>query len=217
MAAVEHDTWLLHQPDLVDVTIGSVALTLESQRLAANARAAAQDVQASSMRLARASDDARAVVETAIEYGPVRTLDAVVAHFDEDPVPLQERVPMLEVRDLTGANLHDIALTVHKGEVLGVGGLAGQGQRDLLQTLFGIQAAHGGTILLHDRFEPESFLASAARHRAAFSFMVPTMVNMLIAHPRLHQHDLSALRQISYGGAPMAPARTCVSGLSRWR
>ncbi|WP_338881178.1 AMP-binding protein [Achromobacter veterisilvae] len=65
----------------------------------------------------------------------------------------------------------------------------------------------GGTILLHDRFEPESFLASAARHRAAFSFMVPTMVNMLIAHPRLRQHDLSALRQISYGGAPMAPAR----------
>lgn len=65
----------------------------------------------------------------------------------------------------------------------------------------------GGTILLHDRFEPEAFLASAARHRAAFSFMVPTMVNMLIAHPNLHRHDLSALRQISYGGAPMAPAR----------
>ncbi|OZI53576.1 AMP-binding protein [Bordetella genomosp. 5] len=65
----------------------------------------------------------------------------------------------------------------------------------------------GGTILLHDRFDPETFLASAARHRAAFSFMVPTMVNMLIAEPSLHRHDLSALRQISYGGAPMAPAR----------
>ncbi len=65
----------------------------------------------------------------------------------------------------------------------------------------------GGTILLHDRYDPETFLASAARHRAAFSFMVPTMVNMLIAHPDLHRHDLSALRQISYGGAPMAPAR----------
>jgi ribose transport system ATP-binding protein len=68
-----------------------------------------------------------------------------------DPVPLQERVPMLEVRDLSGANLHDIALTVHKGEVLGIGGLAGQGQRDLLQTLFGIYAAHSGTILLQGK------------------------------------------------------------------
>jgi len=65
----------------------------------------------------------------------------------------------------------------------------------------------GGTILLHDRFDPEAFLASAAKHRAAFSFMVPTMINMLIAEPSLHRHDLSALRQISYGGAPMAPAR----------
>ncbi|MBV7486427.1 AMP-binding protein [Bordetella sp. BOR01] len=65
----------------------------------------------------------------------------------------------------------------------------------------------GGTILLHDRFDPEAFLASAQHHRAAFSFMVPTMVNMLIAEPSLHRYDLSALRQISYGGAPMAPAR----------
>jgi ribose transport system ATP-binding protein len=68
-----------------------------------------------------------------------------------DPVPLQERVPMLEVRDLSGTNLHDITLTVHKGEVLGIGGLAGQGQRDLLQTLFGMYAAHGGTISLQGK------------------------------------------------------------------
>ncbi|OWT72876.1 MULTISPECIES: AMP-binding protein [unclassified Achromobacter] len=65
----------------------------------------------------------------------------------------------------------------------------------------------GGTILLQDRYDPDVFLAAAARHRAAFSFMVPTMLNMLIAHPDLRRHDLSALRQISYGGAPMAPAR----------
>ena len=65
----------------------------------------------------------------------------------------------------------------------------------------------GGTILLHDRFDPEAFLASAERHRAAFSFMVPTMINMLIAEPSLRRRDLGALRQISYGGAPMAPAR----------
>src|SRR3546814_4348173 len=30
---------------------------------------------------------------------------------------------------------------------------------------------------------------------------------MLIAGPSLPRYDLSALRQISYGGAPMAPAR----------
>lgn len=65
----------------------------------------------------------------------------------------------------------------------------------------------GGTILLLERFDPQAFLACASRHRAAFSFMVPTMINMLITQPDLHRYDLSALRQISYGGAPMAPAR----------
>ncbi len=65
----------------------------------------------------------------------------------------------------------------------------------------------GGTILLHEKYDPEHFLEDAQKHRATFTFMVPTMVNMLIAQPRLHDYDLSALRQIAYGGAPMAPAR----------
>ncbi len=65
----------------------------------------------------------------------------------------------------------------------------------------------GGTILLHEKFDPERFLESAQRYRAAFTFMVPTMINMLIAHPALHRYDLGALRQLSYGAAPMAPAR----------
>ncbi|TEA77153.1 acyl-CoA synthetase [Allopusillimonas ginsengisoli] len=65
----------------------------------------------------------------------------------------------------------------------------------------------GGTILLHERFDPEQFLSSVERHRAAFTFMVPTMINMLIAHPSLHRYDLRSLRQVSYGAAPMAPAR----------
>lgn len=65
----------------------------------------------------------------------------------------------------------------------------------------------GGTILLHDRFEPDQFLHSIEKHRATFTFMVPTMVNMLTVHPDLHRYDLSSLRQVSYGGAPMAPAR----------
>ncbi|MBB5214644.1 AMP-binding protein [Parapusillimonas granuli] len=65
----------------------------------------------------------------------------------------------------------------------------------------------GGTILLHERFEPDAFLASIQEHRAAFTFMVPTMVNMVVALPSLRKYDLGSLRQLSYGGAPMAPAR----------
>lgn len=65
----------------------------------------------------------------------------------------------------------------------------------------------GGTVLLHERFEPEAFLASVEKYRVTMCFAVPTMINMLVAHPRVRDFDLSSLKQISYGSAPMAPAR----------
>ena len=89
------------------------------------------------------------------------------------------------------------------GEVLALAGPITHASGMFLQPFM----FQGGTILLHDRFDPDTFLDSVQRHRAQFSFMVPTMVNMLTHHPRLHDFDLSSLRQISYGGAPMAPAR----------
>lgn len=66
--------------------------------------------------------------------------------------------------------------------------------------------SQGGTILLHDRFEPDAYLASLERHRATACFLVPTMINMLVKHPRIGAYDLSALQMMSYGGAPIAPA-----------
>ncbi len=65
-----------------------------------------------------------------------------------DRVPLAERSPVLEVRDLAAPGVNGVSLTAHRGEVLGIGGLAGQGQRELLLTLFGVAGRRGGTITL---------------------------------------------------------------------
>lgn len=65
----------------------------------------------------------------------------------------------------------------------------------------------GGAILLHERFEPEAFLASIQRYRVSACFLVPTMINMLVAHPRAKDYDLGSLKQVTYGSAPMAPSR----------
>ena len=47
--------------------------------------------------------------------------------------------PALEIRHLTWADrLKDISLTVRPGEIVGLGGLDGQGQRELLLALFGV-------------------------------------------------------------------------------
>jgi ribose transport system ATP-binding protein len=54
------------------------------------------------------------------------------------PVPAN-RVPVLEVAGLSWSDrLRDISLRVQAGEVVGLGGLDGQGQRELLLALFGV-------------------------------------------------------------------------------
>ena len=60
--------------------------------------------------------------------------------------------PRLEVKDLSWEDgLHDVSLTVGKGEIVGIGGLDGQGQRELLLALFGVLKGPSGTIAIDGR------------------------------------------------------------------
>ncbi|MGO4329971.1 MULTISPECIES: AMP-binding protein [unclassified Cupriavidus] len=65
----------------------------------------------------------------------------------------------------------------------------------------------GATLVLFDKFEPAHFLAEVARLRITHVFMVPAMINMLLAEPTLASADLGSLKTLAYGAAPMAPAR----------
>ncbi len=68
------------------------------------------------------------------------------------PVPDRGAVaPALETRALSGPRLAPADLAVAPGEVLGVGGLAGHGHRELFFTLFGALRAAGGEIRLGGR------------------------------------------------------------------
>ena len=62
------------------------------------------------------------------------------------PRPAAEH-PLLEVRGLSwGDRLRDLSLTVHAGEILGLSGLEGQGQGDLLFALFGVYVGITGQV-----------------------------------------------------------------------
>jgi ribose transport system ATP-binding protein len=66
--------------------------------------------------------------------------------------PAPERAEVaLAVRDLRGARVHGISFELRRGEILGIGGLAGQGQHDLFMTLFGARRTLGGEILVGGR------------------------------------------------------------------
>ena len=60
--------------------------------------------------------------------------------------------PLLEVRHLNWSDrLRDISFALHGGEVIGLGGLDGQGQRELLLALFGVLHGTTGAVLVDGR------------------------------------------------------------------
>lgn len=77
------------------------------------------------------------------------------------PAAASDRPPVLECRNLGwSGRLRDISLSVRAGEVIGLGGLDGQGQRELLLALFGVLRGVSGDILVDGR--PASIASPAA-------------------------------------------------------
>jgi ribose transport system ATP-binding protein len=63
-----------------------------------------------------------------------------------------DAAPRLEVRHLSWADrLNDVSLRIGAGEVIGLGGLDGQGQRELLLALFGVLRGATGAVLIDGR------------------------------------------------------------------
>lgn len=72
----------------------------------------------------------------------------------------------------------------------------------------------GGEVHLLKGFDPEKFLATIERERINLTLMVPTMIYVLLDHPKLEKTDLSSLELLLYGASPMSPSRL-VEGLER--
>lgn len=56
---------------------------------------------------------------------------------------------VLRVEHLTGNTISDVSFTLHKGEILGFGGLVGAGRTETIEMLFGAARVESGDIYLH--------------------------------------------------------------------
>lgn len=84
--------------------------------------------------------------------------------------PVGEQVPRLRVRGLkTGTRLADVSFDLHRGEVLGVVALEGQGQDELFEVLAGNHPAAAGSIELDGR--PAAFRHPADAIAAGLTFV----------------------------------------------
>lgn len=74
---------------------------------------------------------------------------------------LSEAEAVLSVEQLSGANFGPVAFKLHKGEILGLAGAEGNGQREILRALAGVEPSTGSVTLdgeIVDRTSPRTAL-----------------------------------------------------------
>ena len=94
------------------------------------------------------------------------------------PAPIASAVPSgrgalaLRVRGIhVGRAVRGISLDVHRGEIVGLGGLVGAGRTELLRAVFGADPLSGGTILLGPDQEPFTPSSTRVAVRLGFAFV----------------------------------------------
>lgn len=89
-----------------------------------------------------------------------RILQTVVGDraFQQYPrLPVKVGCEMLVMDHVTTQRLHDIAFSLHKGEILGVAGITGAGRTSLLRTFAGLEEITGGMVRI-GRHYPQDHL-----------------------------------------------------------
>ena len=66
---------------------------------------------------------------------------------------------------------------------------------------------HGGTIVLHDGFDPDRLIIDVEAGTANALYLVPTMIYRLLDHPKSSRLAKAGLRMLMYGAAPISPPR----------
>ena len=132
--------------------------------------------------------------------------------FPPKPAPgAADRTPALEVRNLSWTDrLRDISLSVRPGEVVGLGGLDGQGQRELLLALFGVLRGCGGSLLI-DGVPVSIDSPTAARAEGVGMALIPEdrkTEGLMLPMSVRDNLSFAVLDRISHGGIVDRAAET---------
>ena len=75
--------------------------------------------------------------------------------------------PILEMEHYSGHGFEDVSLSIRRGEVVGFTGLKGAGVSELMQTIFGVLPATGGTLRVEGKAMEKNNIHRAMRNKVA--------------------------------------------------
>ena len=124
--------------------------------------------------------------------------------FPPKPVKLPDaKMPVLQTKNLSWTDrLKDISLSVQAGEIIGLGGLDGQGQRDLLLALFGVLRGCSGDVLIDGAFVKINSPTTAKSEKIGMALIPEDRKTEGLMLPMTVRDNLSfsSLHRISNGG-----------------
>ncbi|MBR6027794.1 MAG: ABC transporter ATP-binding protein [Clostridia bacterium] len=135
----------------------------------------------------------------------------------ERPQPVNP-IPRIEVSHLTVRNeagvirLDDVSFTARSGEILGIAGIAGSGQKELLEAIAGLQPVESGSIrYLEDDGTPEELIGKdpleIQKMGVALSFVPEDRLGMgLVGSMDLNENMM--LRTYRTGASPVTDRKT---------
>ena len=111
----------------------------------------------------------------------------------------------LELRGLTAVGLKPVTFSLAEGEILGIAGLSGSGQRELVRTLFGDLPMRGGSISLAGKpYRPFS-PADAWQAGVAYVPRERRSEGLMLSRPIFENVTLAQLSRQSFGGSFLTP------------
>jgi ABC-type sugar transport system ATPase subunit len=93
------------------------------------------------------------------------------------PDAVADRPAVIRARALCGVRVQGVDLQVHRGEILGIGGLYGAGRSELLRLLGGIQRPTEGSVEIRDRPAPRS---SSEAARSGIGYVAEGRARMIL-------------------------------------
>jgi ribose transport system ATP-binding protein len=127
----------------------------------------------------------------------------------EEAYPAPGAVPSeavaLELRGLATDGLQPVSFELRRGEILGVAGLSGSGQRELLRALFGDLPIRGGSVTLDGAPYRPSGPAAAWQAGVAYVPRERRSEGLMLSRPIFENVTLAHLSRQSLGGSFLAP------------
>jgi simple sugar transport system ATP-binding protein/ribose transport system ATP-binding protein len=86
------------------------------------------------------------------------------------PVPSQDLAPVMEVKEIEAAGVHNVSFSLRPGEIVGLAGLVGAGRSEIVQAIAGGRKRTSGQVLVHSSALEKGTVSEALR---AGIFLIP--------------------------------------------